>query len=92
MSKSVNIEQLVALAAKGMPEAKIMLNMRRSAVQNQDDQVKETSEISFPGYCSSPVGLQELAHLQGRARLVVGLLAQLLNTRRGDVQQYHTTV
>lgn len=92
MSKSVNIEQLVALAAKGMPEAKIMLNMRRSAVQNQDDQVRVTPDISFPGYCSSPVGLQELALLQGRARLVVGLLAQLLNTRRGDVQQYHTTV
>lgn len=35
---SFNIEQLTALAATGVPEAKWLLDMRRQTVQHQDEQ------------------------------------------------------
>ena len=39
MSKTPSMQQLVALAAKGNPNAIWLLNTQRSLVQNQDDQV-----------------------------------------------------
>lgn len=49
------IEQLAALAAKGVPEAKMLLSMRTSAVRNQDDQVSLLQQLLLQQCsCSQP--------------------------------------
>lgn len=40
MSRAVNMQQLAVMAAKGSREARLLLNMRKQAVQNQDEQVQ----------------------------------------------------
>lgn len=42
MSRSMDMQQLAALAAKGSSDAKMLLNMKRHGVQNQDEQVCPT--------------------------------------------------